>query len=507
VSRFYTELYEFKGLRSSLSEVYNGMGLSQSLGMKPRGERLIPTNKPTDPLAAPLTMEWPFPQLFLTNNNRLVVDKTALYTANSSWVRTAVSTKDVDSTNTAKAISAGGVWHLVDMFNSYILLNGNNVVFKGNFNGMFGLTDNVYVDTTITIQTGCNHNGRVLLGGFETSNAWKNAWRSFWSDRSNSDVTGIDDSVGIGQNYVWWSSIGGGDVFSLIYPHKSIDGNIHQSSHGDDLPLVFEYLKRNECGYMPMPWPGKVLSLKPLGKHVIAYCEEGVAALTLVSSPIPTYGLTKLLDIGAYDRGSVSGDTRGHIMLGEDGALWQIGADLKVNRLRYDEFTASMRGNTVCCTFDPSESEYYISDDTKSYVLTQSGLGEANFAPTSLIYEGNNFRGLYEIRGGNTFTISTGIKDMNLPSIKQIGSVWLSGHDLGDVTVNVRAKYSQGTSWYDSGWKEVGPEGSVWMGISGIAFEIQVRGNPGSNAVVRNVRVEWQVTDNRYVRGPLQEVR
>jgi len=368
------------GLRPSSRLGINTPYLQDCMNMKPTVEGLVPYEKVQTPFAADPTMEFPFPQLFKGKGVTLLVDKTKLYTvteASPNW-----TTDEI--TLTSGSIVAGGAWHFLDLFDSWLLFNGSSTIYQTNIHGLEGGDAAIVGTAAPLVQTGCYLNGRSFMGGFVdgvgTGSIFNDAaWTALVASWNADLPAAMADIIpNIGQNFVMWSSIGGGDALWIFRPTWAT--TIRTAG-----PRIFEHLKKNELGWMPMPWQGAVHVVKPLGNAVVVYGVDGISALVQTVEPIPTFGLKHLLDIGVAGRGAVGGTNREHVFIDEAGYIWKIGVDLVPKRLNYQEFITSMTPASIVVSHDQEDDEYYISDGTYSRILTSKGLGIMDQVVTSIV--------------------------------------------------------------------------------------------------------------------------
>ncbi len=365
------------GLRPSSRLGVNAPYLKDCMNIKPTVEGLVSYEKVQGPFATDPTIDFPFPQLFKGKGVTLLADKTKIYTVTEGSPWTAAEITLVGT------ISGTGAWHFLDLFDYWLLFNGTTTIWKSNIHGLEGGVAAVNAVTTPTVQTGCYLNGRAFMGGFTggtgAGSIWNDAaWVALLASW-DSDLPGsIAFSSNIGQNFVMWSSIGGGDALWIFRPAWAT--TIRTAG-----PRIFEHIKRNELGWMPMPWQGAVQVVKPLGNAVVVYGEDGISALVQTPEPIPTFGLKHLLDIGVAGRGAVGGTNREHTFIDEAGYLWKIGTDLVPKRLNYVEFLGDLTIANAVISHDQEENEYYISDGSSSVILTSKGLGIMDQVVTSIV--------------------------------------------------------------------------------------------------------------------------
>ncbi len=367
------------GLRPSSRLGINVSYLQNCVNLKPTVEGLVSYEKVQGPFVTDPTIDFPFPQLFKGKSVTLLADKTKIYAvteASPNWTTAEITL--------VGSISGTGAWHFLDLFDYWLLFNGTTSIWKSNIHGLEGGAATVNAVTTPTVQTGCYLNGRAFMGGFTAGagvgSIFNHAnWIALVASW-NADLPGsmADIVTDIGQNFVMWSSIGGGDALWIFRPAWAT--TVRTAG-----PRIFEHLKRNELGWMPMPWQGQVQVMKPLGNAVVVYGADGISALVQTIEPIPTFGLKHLLDIGVAGRGAVGGTDREHVFIDEAGYLWKIGTDLVPKRLNYQEFLSPLTIASAVISHDQEDDEYYISDGTYSRILTSKGLGIMDQVVTSVV--------------------------------------------------------------------------------------------------------------------------
>lgn len=170
--------------------------------------------------AAGVTPTWPFPQLFRGKSVTLLCDEAAIFEVDeSTWSLTPILPLDFRYSGAQRPVVAGGPWHFLDLYDTWMLFNGACVVFKTPFNST------PFCQTDVTIQTGCElWEGRVFFGGFNSSDFYRMVdWPTFlatYEANIPSNISAETLTSGAGENWVWWSTVGGGDLwwlFSLYY--------------------------------------------------------------------------------------------------------------------------------------------------------------------------------------------------------------------------------------------------------------------------------------------------
>jgi hypothetical protein len=450
---------------------------------------------------------FPYPQLFIGKKYTFILGRNRIFYVNPlDWSQLyLLDTYDADNPSNAKAIPTGNSWEFVDFWDTWFFTNGVCTVFGSAVDTMMGGNLKAYVSDGVSVNCGTDHKGRVVFGGFDYKNFWDSTWQAFWLEwyDKNQDLgispyekrEGQDVLMPISDQWIWWSSIGGGDAMMLFFPSLfTTTGPVTTSGYDAVKPYILDLMKRNEQGFAPMPFQGKVTAIKPLGDSIIVYSEEGVAAYRAVSSPAPTYSMKDLKLGGIASRGAVAGDDRNHVYIDNSGMAIKIPVNLDVQPLGYREFFYPMLGEEIMMSHagNPQNvetfGEFYISNGTKNYGLTEEGLFEHGQIITSAHY----FQGATIGFGSQLLNpadivgrIGQDIIDFNLSGLKTIESVRIMGRetiwdpDNEDTTLQValdyRYKIADDRSWSTSDYKKPNDEGVVTFPITALEFRLRIK--------------------------------
>lgn len=387
------------------------------------------------------------PQIFKGKGVTLLCDKTKIFTVNeSTWAVTLITTYDLHDQGETKAITTGGQWHFVDFYNTWFLFNGSCTVFQTQWED----SSKVFVQDTVMVKTGCDFKrGRMVMAGFDSGNFWSSDWQTLWE-------TQIDKWTDLGytlsaphKNWIWWSSIGGGDLLHIFLSGLATVGIPRLTGgHNASDPFFMEFFKRVQSGFMPMDWQGYVHCVKPLRDHVMVYGEDGISAVTPYSDPIPTFGLQEnLLRVGVATRAAVAGNLDKHVFLDADGVLWSVDNSLKLTRLGYEEFLAGSKTAITAMCHDVQFDEHYIHDGLSSWVLTKTGLAKAPQFVTSLFHTDGVAKGVAKNVGTpTTATFATDYVDGGTRRLKTVASVEVAVKTSAAVTVTLQHRIEEGIS-------------------------------------------------------------
>ena len=347
------------------------------------------------------SLDFPFPQIFLGIGKGFVLNKSSIYELNldtivedTSFTLTEIDTYDVGTGNAVTRPLSGTRWNFIDFEDVYMFVNGTSSIFAANrwidnYKANTVHTGKVFSENTVSINTGCKHKGRTVLGGFNPTNFWNNDWKKFWLDWTVKHKTGMqfDATLGLGENFIMWSMSGGGDMFKLFFNRLAITGIYKgQTNFGDTDPLIFSMMKRGDAGFMPVSWNGAILEIKPIGNDILVYGNNGISAMQWYNDPAPTYGEKVLSSIGIANPGAMGGDDQVQVFVDKKGVAWRVTADRKIERLGYEEWLQPMVEEGIYISYNPDLKDFYISNSSKSYLLSPFGLSEITQKITSIIY-------------------------------------------------------------------------------------------------------------------------
>jgi hypothetical protein len=295
-------------------------------------------------------------------------------------------------------------------------------------------------------------------------------------------------------NWVMWSSIGGGDFpLWLLYP----DG-YEQLGLGPSKERFVEAMKRNELGWAPLPFNGTVQVLKPLGENVIAYGDEGIQAILPRGNKI---GFRRVANFGVLGRGAVGGDQDSHVFLDSRGTLWELGSDLTLRRLGYDEWFSAFPATSTALSLKPSPKEVFICSPTKGYMLNSQGLIEHPDKVTSGTFMDGSFYAVMTSAVSGDIRVRTTSHDNRRQALKQLHDIQIWYEDITDLTVRVLYRYDHNSSWVTWGPVAVNPQGVVYPALTALNFKVEVRGTPGTLPRLDGIEVRWNLVDKRAIRG------
>lgn len=479
-----------RGLRPDFRNARNEAFLVQaqnvqctSYGLCPYDPVQIPI--PQSELAAwSLNLSWPNPQIhrgrkhtFLTTHNRF------FYVNEADWSLQEMDIYDYANQSSYYYPELGSPWQLVDFGSSWFFVNGLDVVFHSGKQLMLGETDKVFGTKVVRITAGCAHKGRAFFGGFDPDKTWNTALASLFGSAITSSLgvqTGIQQALsGFENNFIWWSSIGGGDALFLFDGTLSTDGWIPAAQYTSaSKPLQYDYLRRNESGWMPMEWQGMVRKMLPLGEDIAVYGDSGVSLLRMVSDrEVNTVGQKTILRIGVIGSGAAAGDDKQHLFMDTSGDLWLWELGKTPNKLGYREFFLDFLNTEVVISYDEQDQRFFICNGYKTFVLTKQGLTESTQVVTSAVFAAGGVIGLgsSSVDIDRNAIIVSDVFDFNRMGIKTVTSVELGFEGEGTVYVAVDYRYKRHVPWARSTYVPLNERGFGFPIVSGVDFRLVVK--------------------------------
>jgi hypothetical protein len=205
--------------------------------------------------------------------------------------------------------------------------------------------------------------------------------------------------------------------------------------------------------------------------------------------------------VGIYGRGAVGGDEFNHIFIDKTGYLYSINAKLVVTRLGFQEFLSGLDSSKVTISYDAEEQDYYISDDSDCYCLSDGRLFKVNQLVTSVASSGGSTVSIFKSVSDDNARVTTDIIDFRERGIKFLEFIEVGVETTSDVYVAVDYRYDHANSFTRSSWVKLNKEGLARVGVAGTDFRIAVKINDFQNSYPSYITLRYKAVDRRYVRG------
>jgi len=504
--------YLAAGLRHEPYDDLNFPALVSCTGGRVLQKGLTRLHTITNVLSSPLTADtYPFPQLLRGKAVTLLAEETQVSLVDETdWSTSALSLVDRDLA-TSTIIADGGPWHFAEFFDTWFLHNSENIIYKT------GASDSyIHIPSTEMKIASCASNGtRLFLGGFDSTALWDTDYEAFWETwvNRNGQTFGAPQ---LGANFVMWSSIGADfrflyDLAAMKFGWSIPASNIWTADH----PFIMNVLKKNQLGFIPMPWQGSVCGMKALGRSMMVYGQNGIALLYPVSEPAPTFGVKSYPKLPVLSRSSFGGSDEVHLLVTADYSLWLIDSEGSVKYLGYAEHISTLAGD-IMISYDASQREFHISGSNKRYVLTQYGLTCSDVIMSSCFYTNQSVVGALASSENYLLTLETNRFDFGNADIKTITDVHAYGtHSPGafssafnsDFDLNSQGQVAIGSaftpgaelSW--SSWTNL--NNSSWCRIqrAGVEFALRFRWRIKDNATLTTIKPSMQQQSKAGIRG------
>jgi len=434
------------GLRKYAKVPRNTQVLTQCLNAKVGRSGLEEYTSITSPFVALPTLSHPFPQLIPTMPARYIAVADKVYLVNTDWSLTSQLT----------GITGSRLFHVADFGAWQVWTNGTKLIERNYSTGVFSISAETW-----TARTVCNFRGQLVVGGISTSR----------------------------DHQVFYSQIGTGTLATVL-AYTGVSPS---------------------AGMMPMLWrkQGSVYMVKPLGKAIMVYGSCGITAMIKESeyalSYIPVFGRKEIANFGIASAHAVAGDDTMHVFIDEGGTAWQIGEDLVMKELGYQEFFSAMTMANIVGSFDSNQKEFYFTDGSNTYLLSQGGLTWIFENPTSLEFVSGGLIGVRGQSADTTFVAVTDTIDFGNRGVKtitgvELGMTWPSA--LGaTLEVAVDYRYNTTSAFTRSAFKAVNANGFVFPIVSAVEFRLVIKASSYIGCSLDYADIRWKQSDKRMIRG------
>ena len=491
--------------------------LEECINMKCLEDGLQPYDPLIDPFEGSVKVSFPLPQLFRGKSVTILAGRNTV-----EYVDTSVTPWQTNPVNLVTAegkpisFDVNEPWHFVDFGTVWYLFNRDCVVLNDGSAFLNGDPLRAYCFKEIQISTATEHNGRCVFGGFKEGRVWSIAWKEILENIADELQSGeFIDFSDIDQSYVMWSSIGGGDFpLWLFFPNRALFGNSYRGfdnvggfSHGNFKDtMLYDVIRRNQFGYMKMPFSGEVLAIRKLNSRIIVYGSNGIVGLFPHSSrdaDITTYGMVNLSRVGIPRRSFVGGDDNQHIFIDTEGNLWGISGEFSLQKIGYRRELSQLLDQDIAIeknTYD-NRREFYISGKHTSFLLTQNGLSEFRQQVTSYTFMDGGHLGIVSPINDKVARVVTNQIDLATRGIKTVTALSLSFQGGKNVKVAIDYRHNTSDKFSRTEFVPVNSEGNAMLRITGVDFRAVVESEDFQDFELDYIQLRWQSDDRRFVRG------
>jgi hypothetical protein len=431
----------------------------------------------------------PFPQLFVGDKYRILADAEEVGTFDAVWSYTADVLRDIAAYVSPGIMLSvpgdiplgGGPWQFANYGDNYFLFNGETIAFRYNE----ATTTNVFTSSSVLAKTGCIFRGRLFLGGLSSlvSSTFNTQVDTFRTE-SPSETYSFDD------NFIWWSSVGLEDAYWWFFPWTMTKDK------------YIDILNRQESGFMRMPWQGSVIAMMPLGNGIVVYGEEGISYVEQLYSEDTGTAMkhTLLSATGIASRGAVGGDELFHLYIDREGTFWSLDSRLQPERLGYKEFGSDLIQRPVTISYDQVDREFYISNNLKAYIRTDSGFARIPQLITSCVFVDDFKAGFYEELNDThetSFRAWTDVFDFGTRSVKTIYELQIDTESPKDFKASVYYRNNSAEQFRQSIPVDCETDSRIPITATGVEFIIRIEAESGKHKRLDRVQVVWDIRSKR----------
>lgn len=259
-----------------------------------------------------------------------------------------------------------------------------------------------------------------------------------------------------------------------------------------------------DAGNMTVPFPGDILRVLELDKYMVCYGDEGMCVLEPVNKPRGAWRVVKLpqmVGIGLRDFDSLASVGDKHLFIGNDDNLWELTAELKLNRLGYD-YLLSVDAFTLTA-MNLHHGIYLVGSDV-SYIYTDAGLSSAQHVASSLIpyYTEYKIAGYPNKQEGyDQFEIRTNPLDFKHRQMKHIQAIEVGIYSPHAVECQIQWRRNTQEAFRETGWVRLSPEGYAHIPCSGVDFKIGIRGTITQDFELFSLKAKLKYENKSNLRG------
>jgi hypothetical protein len=290
---------------------------------------------------------------------------------------------------------------------------------------------------------------------------------------------------------------------------QAIGGNVVSAWHDSDETyycwskigaMDFTPDQNNEAGYRRDLFGGEVLHTRRLNESVIGYSTKGIIRIYPANSPIPTMGFEELYDVGLVNRGAVNGNLRKQVFVDNDYNIVEVTKEgAKV--LGYQYYMKQLVGEDIIVSFDPANGDFYISNSTKTFLLSIRGLTEVLQHPSAVWRSNRHSYAIPETADLSLPTIVTEPFDMTYAGQKTLSTIESDAAVVSDPEAGADCTFDNNI-WLLANYKAMNNQGIANAVVSGNAFRACIRfGTVYNNSRISYLKVRFKMTDLRGMRG------
>lgn len=442
--------------------------------------------------------EFPFPMAFKGDSIRLLLHEDEIYTLNASFAASSALTKNLRAGGET-TIGLGSAWHCETFMDMFWATNGTSLAYK-----IPSDDGDMYVDNALTVQAIARHDYRVLFGGMAgtwfAGSRWAKVF-SAWRETHMGQLF-VHDNISADTTYVVWSEAGGGAVDIPFYAFAASLGLLGDTAFDAAEEVIIDAVERGEIGLQPIRKVSTIRQMKQLGNRVIVYGDDAISELRPIEGGFQE---ELIADFGVGGRTCVGGDTRGHVIISNDGQLYTFFANQdQPERQGYSQYLTELSMPRVVVSYDPVERYFWITDGWTCYVYTRSGLGgDMNVRPSCLFRDDSyGLVGVYTTPTTMQWRFETRKFDLGERDFKHIAGLQLHGSNYNTARARIKGSAQVGGRVISGQWAQFNTNGVSYPSMSFVEASVECEGwSNDQNADFSNMEIRYHQEGKAHKRG------
>ena len=275
--------------------------------------------------------------------------------------------------------------------------------------------------------------------------------------------------------------------------HDCDETFIAHSNIGD---VTMEPDWKNEAGYRPINYVGRIYRVRRLGDKIAVYGEKGVAFLAGVGAPVPTFMLKEVTKLNLASPAAADGGLNWHAAIDSSGYLWFVTEREGAQRIGYKDALSTLTLSKVVVSYDSSRDRVFISDGNKSFLMTKSGLTRVYQIPSGIgTYQGTGY--FVGVEDTEDYLMKVGPFDFGYQGGKMLRTVESDTGDSLGIEIPMSGSFSMVKT------VPINNEGVCMPGVASTEFMLTITGE-SYNVYPNHVMLRWKMNDLRGMRGYYQ---
>lgn len=315
-----------------------------------------------------------FPQVFLVNDEYLLLTSTKLYRITSSSI-VEIVLYDAYSESATTAIE-NGKWSCASIGSTVYFVNGKSAIY---YQEVLEGTATWKVENTIHIECTEEYMGHIMTAGFDGT-YYNDEWLDYFS-ASQSSVAQVRFLMD--KNTLTWGSVNAGDLLWLYYPEQAFTGPLGFST---EYQFYKEWIFRNDSGHMNIPSLDGIKAIKKSGDLLFVYGTKRSAICQFTLDPVFSLGIIGYLNYGLQSKSAIAGNETTHFIIDNKNNLRKI-VNGQIEKIGFPKYFDS---DLYSLEYHEKYDEVYING-TNSYVYNKGLMNLSYMIPSAFSFENTEY--------------------------------------------------------------------------------------------------------------------